>query len=354
MFRVAAVPTMPARVKDLPQARPGRLALWAREPSSGVMVFGHDHSRTIADIAVLVEPRSITPDIRPSHYPSENVGTSGKNQRRMSVANEEISMFQKVWSLGNYHKLAVEHQIISERLVVEAGIRAGQKVLDLAAGTGNTALAAARRRARVTATDVVPEMLDVARQRIEAEQLDGVEYHVGNSSPTIPFPDGAFDAVLSSLGASFFPDHQRVVDELLRITRPGGTIAIALWPEAGLPSDVFRAGQDLSLDATELDKIQPAYRLGNGAYLAERLKGRASAVRIVSETYESCFITYEDFAEAHLRNHPPAILRMAAYTPEQREHYKQTLLQIAKNYNRATDGTIAICMDYLIVIINKV
>jgi 2-polyprenyl-6-hydroxyphenyl methylase/3-demethylubiquinone-9 3-methyltransferase len=64
---------------------------------------------------------------------------------------------------------------------------------------------------------------------VEAEELDGVEYHIADSSPVVPFPNGAFDVVLSSLGVSFFPDHQQVIDELLRITRPGGTIGIALW-----------------------------------------------------------------------------------------------------------------------------
>lgn len=262
-------------------------------------------------------------------------------------------MFQKIWSLGNYHKLAAEHQIISEHLVAESQIRAGQKVLDLAAGTGNTAIAAARRRARVTATDIVPEMLEVARQRIEAEQLDGVDYHVGNSTPTIPFADGAFDAVLSSLGASFFPDHQQVIDELLRITRPGGTIGIALWPESGLASDVFRAGQQLNEGATAIDKIQPAYQLCNGDYLREKLKGRHAALRHVTGTYESCFASLDDYVDAHCRNHPPAILRLAAYSEEQRAQYRQMLRGIGQRYNRATDGTAAICMDYTILVIIK-
>lgn len=262
-------------------------------------------------------------------------------------------MFQKIWSLGNYHKLAADHQIISEHLVVEAVVRAGQKVLDLAAGTGNTAIAAARRRARVVASDIVPEMLDVARRRVEAEQLDGVEYHVANSSPTIPFADGEFDVVLSSLGASFFPDHQQVVDELLRVTRPGGTIGIALWPDSSLPSDVFRAGQKLNEGATAIDKIQPAYLLANGDYLREKLKGRAATVRMVAGTFESCFETLDDYVDAHLKNHPPAILRLAAYSDEQRNAYRKMIGDIGLRYNRATDGTLAVCIDYTIIIITK-
>jgi ubiquinone/menaquinone biosynthesis C-methylase UbiE len=269
------------------------------------------------------------------------------------VANEELSMFRKIWSQGNYHKLAVEHQIASERLVEEAVVRAGQKVLDLACGSGNTAIAAARRRARVTASDIVPELVEVARARAAAEGLDGIEYHIGDASPTIPFRDGTFDIVLSSFGASFFPDHQGVIDELLRVTRPGGTIGIALWAEASLPSDVFRAGQAVRTDATVVDRIQPAFQLGNGDYLREKLKGRSSAVRIVPASFESCFESFDAYVEAHLKYHPPAILRLAAYSEEQRNSYKQMLRSIAERYNRATDGTAAICMDYLIVIVTK-
>jgi ubiquinone/menaquinone biosynthesis C-methylase UbiE len=269
------------------------------------------------------------------------------------MSNEDISIFRKIWSRGNPHKLAVEHQIISEHLIVEAGVRAGQKVLDLAAGSGNTTVAAARRRARVTASDVVPELLEVARRRIEVEQLGGVEYHVADSAPAIDFPDGAFDVVLSSLGASFFPKHQRVVDELLRVTRPGGTIGLALWAEASLPSDVFRAGQTLDPNATEIDKIQPAYQLGNGDYLKQLLGDRAASVRIVAGNFESCFETWDDFIELQFAYHPPTLMRMAAYSPEQRDRLKQMVREISQRYNRATDGTVAACIDYLIVIIHK-
>lgn len=152
------------------------------------------------------------------------------------MASEEISVFRKIWSQGNCHKLAVEHQIASERLVVEAVVRAGQKVLDLACGTGNTAIAAARRRARVTASDVVPELLEVVRARANVEELDGIEYHVGDSSPTIGFPDESFDVILSSFGASFFPDHQRVIDALLRVTHvQEGRSALRCGPKPAFP-----------------------------------------------------------------------------------------------------------------------
>lgn len=265
------------------------------------------------------------------------------------MGKQEAPQLEKIWSLGNSQKLAAYTQMISEHLVVEAAVRAGQKVLDLAAGSGNTTVAAARRRARVTASDVVPGVLDIARKRIEAELLDGVEYHVGNSSPTIDFPDQTFDTVLSSFGAVFFPDHQQVVDELLRVTRPGGTIGLALWSQASMPSDVFNAGQGIKAGATESDRIQPAYLMSNGDYLREKLRGRAASVRLVSGVCESCFEKIDDFLHDHFTCHPPGILRMASYNEEQREVYKRRMTEIAHRYNRATDGTLAIACDYTIV-----
>lgn len=269
------------------------------------------------------------------------------------MADQEVSMFRKIWSLGNYQKLAAEHQIISEQLVAEAGVRAGQKVLDLACGTGNTVVAAARRRARVTASDVVPEVLEVTRRRIAAEELGEVEYHVGDSSPTIAFADGAFDTVLSSLGVSFFPDHPQVIDELFRVTRPGGTIGIALWSQASMPSDVFRAGQVVKEGATASDRIQPAYQLCNGDYLRTLLKGRAASVRIATGHFESCYETLDDFLDAHFHYHPPALLRLAAYSEDERAEYRRMLGGLAQRYNRATDGTLAVCMDYTILVFIK-
>jgi hypothetical protein len=116
---------------------------------------------------------------------------------------------------------------------------------------------------------------------------------------------------------------------------------------------VFRAGQGVKAGATASDRIQPAYELCNGAYLAGLLKGRAAATRIVTGVFESCFETMDDYIDAHFTNHPPAILRLNAYTAAQREEYRSLLSAVAARYNKATDGSVAITMDYTLLVTVK-
>ena len=270
------------------------------------------------------------------------------------MADDSIPLSKKIWGKGNPHKLALEAQIVSERLVAEVGVRAGQKVLDLACGSGNTAIAAARRRARVTATDIVPELIEVARARAEAEQLEDIEFRVENSSPVIPLPDAAFDVSLSTFGLNFFPHLQSAIDEVLRVTRPGGMIGITLWADASLPSDFFRATQRIrNHNAAEGDNDEHGNNLGNGEYLRKALRGRASSVRILPGSYECCYTSWDDYLDRNLKYHPPIVALWASATPEQRDQYRNALQRLAMNYNRAVDGTLAVCLDYLSVIIVK-
>ena len=121
-----------------------------------------------------------------------------------------------VWGLGEYERVAQRIAPAAEALVEAAGVGPGTRVLDVAAGTGNVALAAAGRGARVTATDLSPRMVELGRVR-----TSGVEWSVADAQD-LPFDDGTFDVVLSCFGSMFAPDRQRTADELLRVTRPGG------------------------------------------------------------------------------------------------------------------------------------
>jgi ubiquinone/menaquinone biosynthesis C-methylase UbiE len=144
------------------------------------------------------------------------------------------------WALGDYHRFAKETiWELGEVLVRACGISTGQRVLDVAAGTGNTAIRAAEAGAEVVASDLTPENFEAGRREAEAH---GVELEwVEADAEALPFADGEFDVVTSSFGAIFAPDHRAVADEMLRVCRPEGTIGMLNFTPEGLISDFFGA-----------------------------------------------------------------------------------------------------------------
>ena len=143
-----------------------------------------------------------------------------------------------VWALGDYHRFATEliwH--FGPELVADTNIGPGQRVLDVAAGSGNVALRAAERGATVTACDITPEQLELGRREAEARGLE-IEW-VEADAQALPFPDDAFDVVTSAAGAIFAPDHRAVARELIRVTRPGGTIGMINFTPEGNAGDFF-------------------------------------------------------------------------------------------------------------------
>src|SRR5689334_19310410 len=143
---------------------------------------------------------------------------------------------RKTWASGDYGAVGAQLPIISERLADVADLRAGARVLDVAGGHGNTAIAAARVGADVTSLDFVPELLDRAAERARAERLL-IEFVEGDAE-NLPFPDESFDAVISAIGVMFAPDQERAAAELLRVCKPGGTIALAAWTPDGFVGDM--------------------------------------------------------------------------------------------------------------------
>ncbi|ROO83468.1 methyltransferase family protein [Actinocorallia herbida] len=145
-----------------------------------------------------------------------------------------------MWALGDYPALAEEViGALGPALVRAAGIGAGDTVLDVAAGSGNAAIAAARTGARVVASDLTPELLEVGRRKAESEGVD-LEWREADAEE-LPFPDDSFDAVLSCVGVMFAPHHAAAAAELLRVCRPGGTIALLNWTPEGFIGQMFAA-----------------------------------------------------------------------------------------------------------------
>lgn len=142
------------------------------------------------------------------------------------------------WASGDYAVVGTTLQIVGESLAEAVDVRAGERVLDVAAGNGNATLAAARRFADVMSTDYVPALLDKGRERARAEGL-AVEFRQADAE-SLPFKDGSFDVVLSTFGAMFTPDHARCAREMMRVLRAGGRLGMANWTPEGFVGRLFK------------------------------------------------------------------------------------------------------------------
>ena len=157
-----------------------------------------------------------------------------------SAADSELkARHRAMWASGDYPSMVETFLLpLGPTLVQACGIGPGMSVLDVAAGTGNASIPAAEAGARVTASDLTPELFDAGRERAEAKgvQLDWVEADAEN----LPFEDASFDVVISSIGAMFAPHHQEVADEMVRVCRPGGTIGMLNWTPEGMIGALFK------------------------------------------------------------------------------------------------------------------
>jgi SAM-dependent methyltransferase len=145
---------------------------------------------------------------------------------------------QAAWAAGDYAAVGARLLLTAELLCEAVDLRAGQRVLDVACGSGNASLAAARRFCQVTGVDYVPALLERARQRAQAEGLEA-SFQEGDAE-ALAFPDASFDVVLSTCGAMFAPDQERTASELLRVCRPGGRIGMVNWVPDGYVGELFR------------------------------------------------------------------------------------------------------------------
>src|SRR6202795_1348888 len=145
---------------------------------------------------------------------------------------------QAAWSSGDYAVVGTTLQIVGEELCEALDIRAGQRVLDVAAGNGNVTLAAARRWCKVVSTDYVPALLERGRERAAAERLD-IEFKQADAE-ALPFAEHTFDVVVSTFGVMFTPDQDRAAAELIRVCKPGGKIGLANWTPEGFIGQLFK------------------------------------------------------------------------------------------------------------------
>ena len=250
---------------------------------------------------------------------------------------------QKMWASGDYSAVAARIHPIAERLVETADLVPGSRVLDVATGSGNAAIAAARSDCEVIGIDYVPGLLDRARARAAAEGLD-IDFAEADAE-ALPYADGSFDAVVSVVGVMFAPDQERAAAELVRVTRPGGKIALASWTPEGFIGDLLRV---VVRYAPPPPGVRPAVEWGSRARLGELLGSGVSRLDMEERIYTFRHRSAEEFADFFLVNYGPTERAAANLDDAGREAMRKDLVALAEEKSvLPAGGPVAIPAAYL-------
>jgi SAM-dependent methyltransferase len=252
---------------------------------------------------------------------------------------------QKVWSLGDYGRIGSLLSWIGESLVRELDVHAGEHVLDVAGGNGNASLPAARRFADVLTTDYVPALLDQAQRRADADGLT-LRTQVADAQ-ALPFTDGSFDVVMSTIGAMFAPDQEAVAAELLRVCRPGGRIGMANWTPESAVGDMFRI---IGSRVPPPQGVRPPVSWGAEERVHELLGGGCAELRLERRTCPWRFPSTRAYLEYFRTWYGPTVAAFAAVGDDGVPELEAELIEMFEGHNTATDGTLAADVEYLEVV----
>jgi SAM-dependent methyltransferase len=254
---------------------------------------------------------------------------------------------RRTWSAGDYPDVARLIESAAEHLVEAAGVPSGADVLDVATGSGNVALVAARRGAKVTGLDLTPELFEAARRRASEAGVD-CEWVEGDAEE-LPYPDGSFDYALSAFGTMFAPRHEVAAAELVRVTRPGGTIAVAAWTPEGTNGQMFRTVSGHMPPPPP--ELKPPALWGDEQHMRSLFEPHGAVLE-----FERGQVDFEDesieswlaYGEEKLG---PMVMARAALEPQGKwDALRADLAALYERENKATDGSFRVEPKYLITI----
>jgi ubiquinone/menaquinone biosynthesis C-methylase UbiE len=255
---------------------------------------------------------------------------------------------QATWASGDYHMIGTQILLVSETLIEALDVHSTEHVLDVATGSGNAAMAAARRGCTVVGLDYVPGLLDRARRRAEAEGLD-IEFIEGDAE-ALPFEDGSFPVVSSVFGAMFAPDQEKTASELVRVTRRGGRIGLDAHTPEGFIGQLFKTN---AKHVPPPAGLRSPIQWGSEERLRELFGDAIAEIHLQKRHFVFRYSSPEAYIGYWRRYYGPTLKAFDAVGEAGRKALEADLLDLIARFNRADDGTMVVPSEYLETVIVK-
>jgi len=255
---------------------------------------------------------------------------------------------QGAWSSGDYAIIGTTLQIVGEALCEALDLRAGQKVLDVAAGNGNVTLAAARRWCEVVSTDYVPALLERGRERATAERL-AIEFRQADAE-ALPFADASFDVVVSTFGVMFTPNQDKAATELLRVCKRGGKIGLANWTPEGFIGQLFKTiGKHMPPPAG----VKSPALWGTGSHITELFGAQTSSIQLEPRNFVFRYRSAQHWLDVFKTYYGPVLKTFGALDPQAQAALTDDLFALIKRFDRSGDKTMVVPSEYLEVVVTR-
>ncbi len=281
-----------------------------------------------------------------------DIATATSAQNRQAASQVDLKALktrqQAAWSAGDYAVVGTTLQIVGEELCEALDVRAGQKLLDVAAGNGNVSLAAARRWCDVVASDYVPALLGNARERAAAERLS-IQFREADAE-ALPFADSSFDVVVSTFGVMFTADQDRAAAEMIRVCRRGGKIGLANWTPEGFIGQLFKT---IGQYVPPAPGAKSPALWGTRARIAELFEARAASIKLAQRSFVFRYRSSDHWLDVFKTYYGPVLKAFAALEPAAQAALERDLRKLIDQFNRSGDRSMVVPSEYLEIVITR-